>query len=184
LTVGKASYTVGTDVSNDVVAAKPIKVLSGYTSDISASDNPMQIVTVQDYNNFYDKQTPGLPAYVAFNPGASQQAINSGTILVYPNPDAAYVLHLETDGYLTEFVNLTDTITFEPAYYEMFIYNLAVRLFRRYNTAGAMLPPDVVMIANNSLTNIKAMNAVQITANLDCPGTTTGGWDVYSDGYI
>jgi hypothetical protein len=185
LTAGKASYTVAPSITADVNAQKPIKIISAYLQDgISGNINDnLEVIEYSTYNSLEDKDVAfGQPIYVAYDPGMTQQAVQAGTVYVYFTPDRSYVLKLECDAYLTEFVNLTDSVTLEPAYYEALIYGLAARLFRKYNTAQASIPQDIVGLASSSLTHLKTMNSVQVIAAMEFPGKASN-WNVYTDGF-
>jgi len=170
LVVNKLSYTIG-PVGADITSAKPISLYSGYVRDAGNNDRLVDVIDLNNYNNLEDKaSSSGNVDYVAYDPGETQQAVGKGTVYVYHPPSTADTLYLEVDNYLTEFVNLGDTVTFEPAYYEALVYNLAVRLFRYYRDANIQVPQDIMMIAQNSINNLKAMNSVTMIAACDLPG--------------
>ena len=181
IVASKVSYTVGVSGA-DVTAPKPFKLTSAIYRDSSGLDNPVLVYTVEDYNNLTDKFTSvGPPEYVAYDAGQAQQTVNTGTVYVYPSPDSAYTLLLETDCYLTEFASVSDTVTFEPAYYEALVYNLAVRLFRFYRDATVPVPQDIVSIATHRLDNLKALNFVNVRSAMDLPGGRGQSYNIYSD---
>jgi hypothetical protein len=180
---GKSSYTVG-PVGCDVTAPKPIKLYSAYYRDSGSNDYPVEVIDITQYNNLIDKNvSAGAPEYVAYDAGDAQQTVGKGTCYVYITPDQVYTLNIEVDNYLTEFVNLTDIVTFEPAYYEALIYNLAVRLFRFYRDASIPVPADILMIAQNSINNLKAMNGTILTATMELPGKQ-GSYNIYNDSSV
>ena len=180
LVAGKNSYTIGLSGA-DVTAPKPIKIYSAYIKDQANLDLPLEIIDTTTYDNLSDKDVSiGQPMYLAYDSLATQQPIQTGQISIYATPDRPYILNCQIDNYLTEFVNLTDTVTFEPAYYEALIYNLAVRLFRHFNDSKVNVPIDIVGIANNSLSNIRNMNAVNTIAVMEMPGKV-GKYNIYSD---
>lgn len=177
---GKASYTVGL-VGADITANKPIEILSGYWRNATGNDNPIEIFNIQTFNNLPDKAvSTGDPLYVSYDPGSSQQSSQKGTISVYFIPVRNDTIFLEVDNYLSEFVNFTDVVSFEPAYYEALIYNLAVRLFRSFNDPKVQIPIDIMYVANNSINNLKAMNSVSIVAGMDLPGKG-GKYNIFTD---
>lgn len=179
LVAGVAGYTIGSSGA-DVTAPKPIKITSAYITDASM-DYPLEIVTKALYDTFEDKNvSQSRPEYLAYDPGATQQSAQKGTVYFYHTPEKSYTVSLECQAYLTEFVNFTDTITFEPAYYEPLIYNLAVRIFRRFSDDKTPIPMDIQVIANEGLTRLKAMNATQVISGVDLPGKNAR-WNVYTD---
>lgn len=179
--VNKASYTIGASGA-DITAAKPLRVHSGYITDGSI-DYPLEVFTKEMFNNLADKNVSSAkPSYVAYDPGAAQQAAQKGTLYFYYTPDKVYPVVLEASAYFTEFVNMTDTVTFEPAYYEALIYGLAVRLFRRYSDDKTPVPQDLATIAHESLKNLKNLNAERVPALMDIPGTK-GTYNALTDSY-
>jgi hypothetical protein len=144
-------------------------------------DYPLEVFTQEMFNNLKDKGVAtGRPIYVVYDPGAAQQAVSKGTLSFYYTPDKVYSVVLEGGIYFTEFVNMTDTVAFEPAYYEALIYGLAVRLFRRYNDDKTPIPADIVNIAHESLKSLKNLNAERVPAMMDIPGIG-GGYNILTD---
>ena len=179
VTGGKAEYTIG-PTSSDITAPRILSVHSGYVTD-AQTDHPIEIITRAVYDNMQDKNiSQSRPIYVAFEAGSAQQTVPKGTLFFYYTPDKSYPVLLQCDTYLNEFVNFTDTVTFEPAYYECIVYNLALRLFRFYNSAKMPVPADIVMIANNSLSNIKTLNNSPVLASIEVPGKLTR-YNIYTD---
>lgn len=182
LTPNKASYTIGAS-GCDIVGAKPLSVQSAYVTDNNI-DYPMDTITRDMYDRFQDKHvSTSRPEYVAYDPDDAQQTVSSGTFYFYYTPDKPYSVSLDVFNYLNEFVNYTDRVNFDPAYYEAIIYGLAVRLFRRYNDRTIPVPQDIIVIAHDSLNNIKALNSVRIPAACDIPGARVSTYNVYTDGY-
>ena len=182
-TVGsQAAYTIGASGA-DITANKPLSIQSAYVTD-SQIDYTLDIVDKSVYDSFQDKNVSlTRPQYICFDPNDAQQSAQKGTFYLYATPDRTYTITCEVDSYLTEFVNLTDTVSFEPAYYEAIIYNLAIRLFRRYHPVTAQLPMDVAQIALSALNNIKTMNSTRVPAALDIPGAGRSTYNIYTDGY-
>ena len=183
LTANKSAYTIG-PVGADFISPKPLTIQSAYYTDSGGTDYPVEVIPIEQYNNLTDKsQSSGPVLYLTYDPGSAQQTTNVGTIQTYYTPDQAYALHLEADLYLTEFVNLSDTVTFEPAYYEALIYNLGVRLFRYYRDANIQVPTDMMMIAQNSINNLKTLNSQTVIAGMDIPGKVSS-YNIYSDATV
>ena len=178
---GKHSYTIGAAPA-DVLLPKPISIKNAYIVDQQNITIPIQIVDLFTYNGFEDKiVATGQPIAIAYDPGAAQQAANVGTIFVYYNPDTVYTMNIEADTYLAEFVNLSDTVTFEPAYYEALVYNLAVRVFRFFRDPTIAVPAEVQRIARDSYDNLRTMNSVQMIASMELPGKISN-YNIYTDG--
>ena len=173
------SYTIGASGA-DITASKPLKIVSGYVTD-SSIDFPLEVFTREMYDNLSDKSvSKSRPMYVAYDPGATQQTTQKGTIYLYYTPDKVYSVTLNATVALTEFVNYTDTVTFEPVYYEALVYGLAIRLFRRYSNDQTPVPQDLVAIAHEALRNLKSLNAERVQALMDIPGVG-GIYNVLTD---
>ena len=178
---GTASYTVGLSGA-DVTAAKPIRVYGGYVVD-GSMQYPLEVWAGGAFDTLQDQAaSSGRPQYVAYDPGLAQQAAQKGTLRFYTTPDKVYSVKLQCQSYLTEFVNYTDTLTFEPVYHEALLYNLAARLFRRYANDQTPIPLDIVVIARDSLSVLKTLNAEPVRATLDLPGRPVA-YNGYTDGY-
>ena len=174
-------YTIGLSGAT-ITAPKPVRLLSAFYRDDTNLDQPIEIIDKQTYGNITDKEvSTGVPLYLSYDPGATQQASTVGTISVYFSPDKPYTVYAQIDTYLTEFVNLSDPVTFEPAYYKTLIYNLAVDIFRRFHGVAAQMPPEIFATAQRCLSNLKSMNSVPILATLDVPGTPGRKYDIFTD---
>jgi len=183
LTVGTSVYTIGPS-GCAWTTSKPVTIVHSYLRDSSGVDSTILIVEQDQYDNYDDKSyVSSRPQTLYYSPGLSQQTSPSvGTIYLYPTPDAAYTLFIDSEKYLTEFVNPTDLVTFEPAYYSALVYNLAVRLFRDYHGIKTQMPIDLLGTAKSSKLKIERLNSKWVTARLDCPGSKAGrNYDIYSD---
>lgn len=179
---GKYLYTIGA-AGADITSAKPISITDAFIRDLYGIDTPVNIISRDEYDAYIDKSfSQARPYSLFYDPGQTQQVQNKGNISLYPIPDATmpYTLFFNSDKYLTEFGSIFDTVTFEPAYYEFFVYNLAVRIFRRYNDSKVPIPVDVIGIANEATRTIETMNAVQVTASMDIPGSPVT-YNIFND---
>lgn len=164
-----ATYTVG-PVGADVISAKPLRIRSGSVSD-GGTNYPIEVFTREMFDSLGDRAVAtGRPMYVSYDPGAAQQTAQKGTLSFYYTPNKVYSVTLGGSIYFTEFVNMTDTVSFEPAYYEALVYGVAVRLFRRYSDDNTPVPADLASIASESLKNLKNLNAERVPAMMDLPG--------------
>jgi hypothetical protein len=180
LTAAKRTYTIAASGA-DITGPKPLKILSGYYNDTGNTGTPLDIITREEYDNLQDKLvSSGPPEAVCYDPGSAQQAVQTGTFYVYLIPDKAYSVHLECDVYLTKFVNTTDTVTFDEAYYEPLVYNIAVRLFRHFHKATDQVPPDIAAIARDGMATLRSLNAERLQAGMDVPGTSIGEPNIYT----
>ena len=140
-------------------------------------------LTSDEYDAIEDKAIgTGRPQGLFFDPGLTQQASFLGTIYLYPAPDAStpYTLYVGEQKALTEFVNLTDTVTFQPAYYEALEYSLAVRLWPQYHSGAQPIENDLKALAAEAVRTIETMNARRVTASIEVPGSKRGSYNIYT----
>ncbi|MDE2022002.1 MAG: hypothetical protein KGI71_03815 [Patescibacteria group bacterium] len=103
---------------------------------------------------------------------------SGGTISLYPAPDTArtYSLKIDYDAPFTQFVALTDVVTFPNSDHKVLKYNLAMEMAAEY---GLTPLPTVSVIAENSLRKIRARNIRMVPAAVGM-GTAHGRSDFYS----
>jgi hypothetical protein len=176
---GKSTYTFGL-TGADVATVKPIQIRYIKLTD-NGLDYIVQLIEKQLFDSFSDKTYgSSRPEYAYWDPGQSQQNNQIGTLGFYYTPDKVYTITVEADMYLNEFVNFTDKISFEPAYYEALIYNLGIRLFRKYHDVKTQIPPDIVILANSTMKTIETMNYIQYISGLDMP-MKSSKYNIYTD---
>ena len=178
----KFQYTIG--IGGDFNTTKPISISTAFLRDATNIDTPFAMLNQMEYNSLVDKDIAVTrPDSLYYDPGFTQSATpSSGTIYLYPIPDASsvYTLFLESFKYLTEFTSVTDTVTFEPAYYEALVYNLAMRIFRMFHSSAVAVPNDIVVMARESKRIVERMNSTMVTAGFDLPGKASV-YNIYTD---
>jgi hypothetical protein len=181
LIAGKSVYTIGPFVTADCNSGKPISIKSAFIRDGVGVDSGLEVLPQVNYDLFANDKSfaLGRPTMIAYDPGAAQQASNVGSLLIYTPPDTSYTLHLESNKYMTEFALVSDTVTFEPAYYEAITYALAVRLYRFYHADAKQLPVDIVAIAKTAKQTIENLNSTKYTSSMDIPGKVST-FNIYS----
>ena len=182
ITAGVASYTIG--VGKTFNTAKPLSITGAFIRDNYNIDLPLDIVSRDRYDAYEDKQfAQARPISLFYDPGNAQQTSpNFGTIWLYYIPDAAstYTLWIDSDKYLTEFVNPTDNITFETVYWEALVANLAVRLFSHFHGVKVEMPRRMIDAAASTKRKIKTLNVRRAMATVDVPGKALGIYNVYT----
>ena len=181
LVANTRSYTIG---STGVFAtAKPLKILNAFIRDSDNNDSGLNIIEKDLYNSFTDKMiSKGTPEDLYYDPGLTQQAAHLGTIYLSPIPDAADTLYIESLKVLTEIASTGAAVTFEPPYYEAIVYNLALRLFRKFHDPAVPIPGDTVRMAAESLAVIERMNSTTPIAGMNMP-TQSGGFNINTGDY-
>ena len=165
LTPGVADYTIGP--SADLNTAKPISIASAHLNGL-----PLDLATQGEYH-----QWPSPTRELYYDAGATQTATPLGTIHINPIPDAADTLTVDSLKYLTQFVNLTDTVTFPDAYLAMLTYNGAMACWRPLGRTGPP-PPDIRMMAERTMKVIENMNARPMIMRTDVPGVVQGRYNI------
>ncbi len=180
----KYAYTIG--LGGDFDTSRPSAVTDAYIRDGNGSDTPVEILTSDEYYAIEDKSIgTGRPQGLWFDPGLTQAASPLGKVNLYPAPDPStpYTLYMGEQKALTEFVNLTDMVTFQPAYYEALEYNLAVRLWPQYHDSGKPIENDLKVLAREAMRTIETMNAKRVTATIEAPGKRSGTYNIYTGVY-
>lgn len=175
LGVGQREYTIG--IGGNFNTAKPIAIETAFVRDSASVDYTVVVMNQEVYDDLDDKLiTTARPEGIYYDAGVSQQTVQTGTIKCYGIPDAVYTLFINSTKYLTEFVNLTDTVTFPPAYFRALAYNGAIAIWRPMGRRGA-IPPDIVMEARESLRIIEGINHRLPVSRIDVPGTSSVATD-------
>lgn len=183
LVSAQAAYTIG--VSGNFNTAKPIDIVRAFVRDSASQDYPVDVKTADVYEAYSDKLiSGGRPEALYYDRGATQQTIQTGTIRLYPVPDdSSDRLFIDSQKYFTEFANLADNVTFEPAYYRAIVYNGAEAIWRPMGRRG-QIPPDIHEIATESKRIIENMNSRQVVSAIDVPSSSSsagGGYNIYTD---
>jgi hypothetical protein len=151
-----ASYTIGP--SGDVNTVRPTKIERAWVvvSDIS---HPVTMLETRDqYSAIPDKTTTGdWPSKAFYEP-----TMATGTLLVWPVPNATRTMKLQAVVPVTEFAAVGTTITLPPGWQKALTANLALELAPEYQVSPS---PEVVKMARESLARIKRANARPILAD-------------------
>lgn len=148
LTVGKATYTIGT--GGDFNVARPIDLAEAYIRDTQGIDWPVVMFTREEYAALADKNTSRRPEKYYFTPEYPLAKIIFDSL-----PTAAETLYLNIFDYLSEISDVNDTLNIPPEYKRMLIYNLAVDMGPEWGGVHS----DVAAIAKQSKLVIKRNNS-------------------------
>lgn len=180
LVLNQSAYTIGIGNSNNIKMTKPYRVTDGFIRYLQTStDFPLDIIEKDIYDSFPDKWVQSCPDSVFYDPGVTQQTSQAGTIYFYHTPDAGpYVAYLETYGPFSEFVNLSDLVTFEPCYFEAIVYNLLLRVFYKFRNLKTPIPLEYKELAMQSYHTLEGLNHKRETMQFDLPGMKGYVYDV------
>ena len=182
LVANTRTYTIGS--TGAFATETPLAITSAFVRDTSNNgDSPVDVVSTEIYNGYGSKMySTGRPEAINFDTGLTQQSTRLGTISVFPIPNKAYTLFIESLKTLTSISSVGATITFEAPYFEAIAYNLAIRLYRKFHEHNVPIPTDTLRMAADSLAVIERMNAVQPIAGMSIPGQS-GGWNINTGDY-
>jgi hypothetical protein len=172
LTPGVSTYTIGPGGAFNTT--RPIRIGLSFTR-VNGSDFPLQQWGLDEYNAVSVKTVGAIPeqyVYINENP--------LGTIILYPVPQTASTLFLNTDSLLTFPVALATTLVFPPGYEKALRYTLATNLAPEY---GVTVSPAVGAIATASKADIKRANKKRVVAAYDPTLMGEPGYAYWQRGY-
>jgi len=175
-TGAQSSRTIG--VSGNFNTARPQQVLAAYYRDSNSIDNPIKVISHQEYQRILDKsEANGTPLRLAYLPTNSS---SQGTLYVWPVPDSDWTLRLVSLKPLGSVSALSDTVTLPPGYEEAIRWNLAVRMAPEN---GANLSPSVFEMAANTLAALISLNNSETSEMMFDP-LAPGGSEYVDDGRL
>ncbi len=180
LVAGQASYTIG--VGGNFNTSKPMAVTGAFLRDQNNVDTGMTPYTEDQYKARNDKSvTQGRPDAFWYDPGLTQQTVQTGTIWLYNIPDGTtpYTLFITQQKVLTEFVNPTDTLTMELQYFRALKFCGAIEQYYEYRKHTQQIPMEIKKGARESLSTIKTLNSTQNIVPLDIPGSRRSVFNIY-----
>jgi len=176
LSASDGSYTVG-PAGNFALTPRPTKIEKCFVR-ASNIDYPVELVDFAKWMSIPDKTSESdIPIYAYYEP-----TLTTGTLLLWPIPNAAHSLHIITWTTMGEFSALSTAISLPPGYERALTYNLAIEIASDY---GKEPSDSVAEIARESKATIKRMNTRPILAQTELgyllQGTKS---DIYSGGYV
>lgn len=171
LSNGVAAYTVGP--SGSTITARPVKVLESSYIVYGGISYPMEILTIQNYNDIPQKTAAGsIPdcLYVLYG-------MPNITVTAYPTPGATMTLNLVSEKVIQSFTSLTDVVSMAPGYSRMLAYNLAIELAPEYEVDPRL---TVIQIANNARRALKRTNTKPPLLNLPSSVAAPLRSDIYA----
>jgi len=145
-------YTWG--IGGNITTTRPHQILGVFVRDSGGTDYSVEIISEGKYRDISSKTTAGRPEYLFYHP-----LYPLGAIYLYPTPQDAETMHLESLKPFTEtssFSAVSDTLAFPPNYEEVLVYNLAVRIAPEY---GVRMSAEAIAIAGNSYDALVILNA-------------------------
>lgn len=177
LTVGTNNYTIGSGATFNTTRPDAISFM--FTRDTNNVDLPVDIYTRDQYDSISLKTAQGRPDRYFYD---TQYA--NGVIYLYPTPDQAYTLYIDSIKPFTQFTSVATTLLLPSQYENAIVYNLAVLLAPNY---GFMLSeqPSIERKAAETLRKIKSLNTKPPIALFDPylvvrPNMPMPSWNIYN----
>jgi hypothetical protein len=151
LTIGQASYTIGT--GGDLNVSRPNRIEHAFVRDSSGNDFGLNEIGLGQYNDIQLKTESGMPFDYYF-----ENSTPLARVYLFPVPDLAYTLYMDAWYRFTRYV-ANDDVTLPLGYEDAIVYNLAVRVASDF---GKVLAPNIERMAESSLSRLKDVNALDI----------------------
>lgn len=171
-----ASYTVGPS-GNFNLTPRPPKIEQVYVR-ANSIDYPVELIDYAKWNSIPDKTSDSdIPIYAYYEP-----TLTTGTLQLWPVPNAAYSLHIVTWTTLAELAALATSISLPQGYERALAYNLAIEVASEYEKEAS---PSVQSIAMESKAAIKRANNRPMLMNNEL-GYLIGGQrsNIFSGGMV
>lgn len=174
LTIGTASYTIGSGGAFDTV--RPMQIANAYLRDSDGYDYDLDVMSAKDYNLISLKTTDGRPTELYYVP-----AYPLAKIIFNYEPDEAYTAYFEFQKNFTELAALSTTVTLPDEYKEALVLNLAVALAEDNSVT---LPQSVIVkaiYAKSLIERLIAANQITPLARFDFGNG--GSYNIETDSY-
>jgi len=154
LVVGTKEYTIGPGADFDTT--RPVRLLDAFIRN-DITDYPVRIIQASNYAQIPLKNTIAWVYKLYY-----ERDYPVGKIILDYVPDTAFDLHLYSHKEFSEYnTDGADVISLPPGYERALKYNLAVEIAPEYKPD---VPPLVMKIAEDSLRDIKRVNAQPVQA--------------------
>ncbi len=180
---GKAQYTIGMVGTPDIMATRPIRLITGpgraYITDNNQNIYGVDVITRAQWNQRGSRNTnSNFPDVLWYDPEFPLGILNFD-----PIPNIGYTAYWDSYLQISDFASLTTVLSLPPGYKLAITSNLALELKPYY--ASAQIDPLVLKKAAESKANIKRSNIRQDVAVYDPEiiSRAPGIYNIYNDGY-
>lgn len=173
LVAGTQSYTIG--VGGVFNTTRPVKIVPGTRFNIG-NGIERQLVVLNDRKSWDEIAYKALaaPPQVIFY----DEAYPLGTVLVYPVPDQAYPIYIDSWSRLQNLAALVTALALPPGYETLLLNGLAIRLAPEY---GMEAPASIVRAYANAKRSLELINYELPTLGMPSavmPRTASGGVNI------
>ena len=170
---GQQSRTIGA-TGNFVVSVRPVKILSAATEDASGVRTPISVHNGPADSQFWADLllrtvSSSPPSDLYYSPDWP-----NGTLYLYPKPNTALTLELESNVILAALAALGTTFTLPPGYEDAVSYSLAESFYGTFKTP---METQVVIsdLARKARAAIQGLNSVPSPMGSRDSGIPNGG---------
>jgi hypothetical protein len=163
LQVGKGTYTIGPDPSQDFNTTLPTKISSAFVRDTTsgyANDYKLDTIPNDRYQEIFQKGIlTTYPRWINF-----VRSYPYGVINLWPVPNKPLVISISQWAQFVQFTDPVSIVCLPPGYKDALAYNLAVEMCPEY---GVQLNPVIEAKARSSKARLKNTNFEPVLMSTD-----------------
>lgn len=149
LTAGAATRTVGP--TGTTVTERPIRVSAETYISNGSTDEPVDLISQQQYNDIATKTTTGTPDRIFVLYGMPDI-----TLHFYPVPTSGLTLKLWSEKQLSAFPSIQTTVTLPPGYEDALAFILAEAIAPEFNLEASPTIKDKALMGRVMIRNQNA----------------------------
>ena len=153
ITSGNDSYTIGEDGTPTLDTTRPDRVRGGFIRTDAGTDEPLKILTAQEYESIENKSVDGRPTKIWY-----QDTYPNGTLYVWPVPTSSYVMHLFCSVPLAEPATAGAEVLIPRGYDLALVHQLALELMPRYGKEPTQLEYKLARDSKKACMALSARN--------------------------
>lgn len=139
ISVAGGTQSIEVGPSGDTITDRPIRVLSDSYFVLGEVSYPLDVITLQQYNDISLKGTTGIPTAIR-----AQMDMPNVTLTFWPIPSDAITLNLWSLKALSGTLTAATVLSFPPGYYDALAYLLAEAIAPEYSVGLSQSVADGV----------------------------------------
>lgn len=160
MVIGQAEYTIGSGGNFDTV--RPISIANAYLKDSDGYSYSLKLIAAKDYNKIGTKTLEGKPESLYFIP-----EYPLGKIIFNKEAEEIYTIYFEFVKHLTEFANISATVSLPNEYKEALVYSLAIRLAENNSIELSRTIIEIAQITYSVISRLAVINRMPPVARFD-----------------